>query len=199
MNRRLFAALVPSEAAHEQLHGWLATPEAELPEGWRMTTPESWHVTLVFMAAVDGEAYDPLVAALATAAMAYEPIALSWQSPGAFPSKAGARVLWIGVEDHADRLPRLARACRRAARAAGAEPDDNRFRGHLTLARASQRSDVREYLERQEPPAGHAWIADRIELIESRLGKGAGGRPAYDTLETFLLGAPQPGPAPASA
>lgn len=81
------------------------------------------------------------------------------------------------------------RHCRHAARAAGAEPDDNRFRGHLTMARAGQRSDVREYLERQDPPTGHAWIADRVELVESRLGAAPGGRPAYETLETFPLGA----------
>lgn len=194
MTRRLFAALLPSVAAHEQLRTWLARPEAQLPEGWRTTTPESWHVTLVFMAAVGEGAYGPLVAGLAAAASERAPIALSWQAAGAFPSKAGARVLWIGVEDGADRLPRLARACRRAARDARAEPDDSRFRGHLTLARSSQRSDLREYLERQEPPRGPAWVADRVALIESRLGKGPGGRPAYGTLETFDLGAAQTGP-----
>lgn len=189
MHRRLFAALRPSPWAAEALRRWQAGPSGRLPEGWRASAPETWHVTLVFMAAVPEEAYESLVRGLAQAAAEVPPFALEWGPAGAFPSDSAARVAWIGLTDATGALPRLAAACRAAAEEARAGPDPTAFRAHLTLGRTGHPQDLRPFLAAAKGPRGTAWTADRVVLVESRLGQGPGRRPAYDQLADLPLGA----------
>lgn len=58
----MFLALVPDPAATEVLTRWLAVPaNGPLPTGWRTMAAATWHVTLVFLPAVDEAAYRRLV------------------------------------------------------------------------------------------------------------------------------------------
>jgi 2'-5' RNA ligase len=100
---------------------------------------------------------------------------------GAFPSRGRARVLWYGVGDPEGRLGRLARAVRAAV---GLPPED-RFRGHLTLARARDRlgTDARGLLDNVPAPAVRLAV-EQLILFRSHLGRG----PArYEALATARL------------
>ncbi|MEA5154253.1 RNA 2',3'-cyclic phosphodiesterase [Raineyella sp.] len=199
--RRLFLALVPAPAATEVLARWLSIPaNGPLPTGWRTTEPDTWHVTLVFMAAVPDAVRPRLLSGFGEVAQRALPLPLTWGHPGAFPRPAAARVAWIGLEDRGDpdtgpsgaltTVGALARACRRAAERVGAGPDRTGFRAHLTLGRSNRPRDLSEHLALPGAPSGPAWVADRMVLVESRPGAGERGRPRYVERADWHLGRP---------
>lgn len=153
---------------------------------WRWSEPDAWHVTLAFMGATDPASVPGLRVALEGVAGAHAAFDVPAGDLGAFPSRGRARVLWYGVGDPEGRLARLARA----VRAAVSLPPEDRFSGHLTLARARDRfgTDARGLLD--NVPAPEARLAvDQLILFRSHLGRG----PArYETLAAV----PLPGAAP---
>lgn len=147
---------------------------------WRWTEPEAWHVTLAFMGATDPALVPGLGSALSEVAVDHEAFELRAGGLGTFPSRGRARVLWYGVADSEGRLARLARAVREAV---GLPPED-RFRGHLTLARARDRlgTDAGGLLDIPAPETRLS--VDRLILFRSHLGRG----PAhYEALATAPL------------
>ncbi len=212
--RRLFLALVPDPAATAVLTRWTSVPaNGPLPTGWRATEASTWHVTLVFMAAVPDDLEPHLMAAFGEVAARARAMPLDWARPGAFPRPGSARVAWIGLVDrgHPDTHPPvsgptasdhtamlatvgdLARAARRAAQRAGADPDRSGFRAHLTLGRSGHPRDLTEHLARPGVPSGPAWVADRMVLVESQPGRGEHGRPRYVERAVWTLGRPAEG------
>ncbi|HEX6127503.1 MAG TPA: RNA 2',3'-cyclic phosphodiesterase [Candidatus Limnocylindria bacterium] len=152
---------------------------------WRWSDPEAWHVTLAFMGATEPSSVPGHGSALSEVAADHEAFELRAGGLGAFPSRGRARVLWYGVADPEGRLARLARAVRAAV---GLPPED-RFRGHLTLARARVRfgTDARGLMDVPAPDARLA--VERLILFRSHLGRGSA---RYETLATATL----PGAAP---
>jgi 2'-5' RNA ligase len=138
-------------------------------DAWRWTEPESWHVTLAFLGATDPADVPRLSGALAAVAEEHEPFALQAGGLGTFPSRGRARVLWYGISDPQRRLGRLARAVQAAL---GLEAAD-RFRGHLTLARARDRfgTDAAALLESVTPSVATLEV-ERMVLYRSHLGRG---------------------------
>jgi 2'-5' RNA ligase len=150
-------------------------------DAWRWTDAEAWHVTLAFLGATDPGSVPRLSSAVAAVARTHRPFTVVAGGLGAFPGQRRARVLWYGVADPRGELRRLAGD---AARAVGL-PDEDRFRGHLTLARARDRhgSDASSLQEVAVAP-GFLRV-DRLVLFRSHLGRG----PArYEALATLPLG-----------
>jgi 2'-5' RNA ligase len=150
-------------------------------EAWRWTEPEGWHVTLAFIGATDPATVPRLAASLAAVAAQHEPFTLEAGGLGTFPSRGRARVVWYGVADPRGRLARVARETQAAL---GLEPAD-RFRGHLTLARARDRlgTDAAAMLATAAPPTAPLEV-DRVVLYRSHLG---GGPARYEALTTAVL------------
>ncbi|HZU79824.1 MAG TPA: RNA 2',3'-cyclic phosphodiesterase [Acidimicrobiales bacterium] len=145
---RLFAAVpVPDEVA--DLLAGLARPDTE---GLRWTTREQWHVTLRFFG--DQPDPEPIRALLPTVApgtvAALGPVT-AW-----FP---GRRVLQIPVTG----LEALA-ADVRAATARWARPDEEPYRGHLTLARSRRRPGPTALAG---AAVAAAWPVDSVGLYRS--------------------------------
>ncbi len=192
---RLFVAIVPPEEVLEDLADHLG-PRQEAGPDLRWTDPEQWHLTLAFMAQVAERRLDDLEERLTRLARRHAPLTLRVTGAGCFPHVARARVLFAGVEDPAASLPDLARGVRGVAAKAGADPDGGRFRAHLTLARLRPPTDATRWVRVFDAYVGPAWVAERLTLVQSHLGQGRGGRPRYETLDTFALGRPGPGAAP---
>jgi len=164
-------------AVDDTVRGLRAAPGAD---AWRWTDAEAWHVTLAFLGATDPASVPGLASALAAVAGAHPAFALAAGGLGAFPGPRRARVLWYGVADPRGELRRLAGA---AARAVGL-PDEGRFRGHLTLARARDRdgADASSLVDVTARPG--ALRVERLVLFRSHLGRG----PArYEALATVPL------------
>ena len=164
-------------AVDDTVRGLRAAPGAD---AWRWTDAEAWHVTLAFLGATDPASVPGLASDLAAVAGAQGAFTLAAGGLGAFPGPRRARVLWCGVADPRSELRRLAGA---AARAVGL-PDEGRFRGHLTLARARDRdgADASSLVDVTARPG--ALRVERLVLFRSHLGRG----PArYEALATVPL------------
>lgn len=184
---RLFAALVPPPEVLEDLEAFLEPRLASAPFRWARA--DQWHVTLAFYGEVPDVRVDDLVERLEVAAGRRRSQRLAVGGGGAFPSAADAKVLWAGLEpeDPAD-LDRLAAGCRGAAARAGVRVDGRGFVPHLTLARLRVPQDVVRWLRLLDTYAGPAWAADRVALVASHLGQGAGRRPRYEVVAELPLG-----------
>jgi 2'-5' RNA ligase len=143
-----------------------ALPEAH---AWSWTDAAGWHVTLAFLGATDPARVPSLGRALAAIARRGGTFTVACGGLGAFPSRGRARVLWYGVTDTDGRLRDLAREVQAAT---GLQPED-RFRAHLTLARARDRSgtDAGPLLASGQPPEGQIEV-DHMVLYRSHLGRG---------------------------
>lgn len=188
----LFVALWPSAEVREQLAAAVRTARPTAP-GLRWTSPEEWHLTLVFLGQAE-ERLPGLSAALERALDGRPALELALDGWGAFPQRtepgskdrdAGkgnrASVVWAGVAG--DGLHDLAGALTEAARSAGVPVPSRPFVPHVTLARARPPRDVTDTLRvlGSAPLAG--WRADRVHLMESR----PGGQDRYRTARTWGL------------
>ncbi|HEY2041247.1 MAG TPA: RNA 2',3'-cyclic phosphodiesterase [Jatrophihabitans sp.] len=183
----MFVAAVPPPDALDDLDAFVE-PRREADAPLRWTTPEQWHLTLAFLAAVQDRHYDELVERLARAAAKRPALQLQLAGAGAFPNPARAKVLWLGVHGDTEPVRRLATGARAAAAKSGIEVDGATFRAHLTLARLARPIDVTRWLRIFDSYAGPTWPLGEIVLIESHLGEGPRGKPRYVVRETFPLG-----------
>ncbi len=135
---RSFVALELDAGLSEALGGLQARLRPRLGDV-RLVRPEGIHLTLRFLGQAAPRQLAALQPALSSAAAACPPAEVRVAGVGMFPDRGGPRVLWLGVE-----LPEpvlaLQRACERAARAAGFEPEPRGFRAHLTLGRWRERT-----------------------------------------------------------
>ena len=189
----MFVGAVPPPEALEDLEEFLSVRRDAAPFRWAL--PEQWHLTLAFLADVPDRAYDDLVERLTRAARKRHPMRATIAGGGAFPNVGRAKVLWAGVELHAEEidgageLRRLATGCRAAAAKAGIEVAGDRFRPHVTIARMGRPVEATNWVRLLDAYRGPSWDLDEIALIESHLGQGPRKRPRYEVMETFLLGA----------
>lgn len=93
------------------------------------------HLTLQFLGCVEELILPRISQALETVACQHELFNVSVQGAGAFPDKRRPRVLWIGCQDEAGQLKRLAAAVQAAIQPLGFTPEQRPFTAHLTLGR----------------------------------------------------------------
>jgi 2'-5' RNA ligase len=186
MSMRMFVAAVPPAQAVADLEEFVG-PRRQQDGPLRWTTPEQWHVTLAFLAAVTDRHYDDLVERLSTAAARRPTLTLQLAGAGTFPNPARAKALWLGVSGDTEPLGKLAAGARAAAARSGIEVDGAAFRAHLTLARLNRPVDVTKWLRVFDGYCGPAWHVGEIALIESHLGEGPRGKPRYEVRELLAL------------
>lgn len=185
---RLFLALTPPAEARAHL------AEATVPlrdQALRWVPAERFHVTVVFYGDVPVRRVDELVVragrAVARAGLT-APLRLRLAGAGRF----GRHVLHVGLTGDVDGLPRLASLAAAAGRHLGVPVDDRAFTGHLTVARAKGRVDLRPYVEALSSYEGPWWEADEVTLLRSR----GGPAPSYEPVASWPLGTDAAGPEP---
>jgi len=172
---RLFVAI----AVPEDIKAHLAALQRELRErldrssvSW--TRPESLHLTLRFLGDIASNRLEVLTGALAAAAAPHAPLRLTVAGLGCFPNTRRPRILWAGIRDEGGGLAELARLITAATDSFSRQPAEERFAGHLTLARVRRvGGDVSATLDRfiQESAARAvgSWRAGTVELVRSEL------------------------------
>lgn len=186
---RMFAAVIPPQDVLDELAEFVG-PREEAGE-LRWTRPESWHLTLAFMANVPDRSLDDLLERLARAGRRRSPFTIRLAGGGAFPNPARAKVLYAGVSgdpDALEELRRLSTGARAAATKAGAPADGATFRPHLTLARMRRPVEATRWLRVLATLGSQDFTVSELALVESHLGQGPGNRPRYDVVQTFPLG-----------
>ena len=160
---RLFVALWPSPEVIEQLR------QLERPriDGLRWTTEDQWHVTLQFL----GEAnQDAMADKLSDARWSTRPLDM----------RLGPEVTMLGKEIVClpASAPGLEKLARQVSEVTGVRRT-NRFKGHLTLARARNKVPKAELEKLKGSPFEAAWTAENVALVRSSLSPG-GAR--YETV-----------------
>jgi 2'-5' RNA ligase len=178
---RLFIAVALTDGAREAIAAHLRT---SLPGGvpGRVPPAANWHLTMRFLGDTSRADRTTVRDALAAADLgpAFDVV---FGGLGAFPNPRRARVLWMGVDEGADRLRELAAIAESAARAAGFAPESKRFTPHLTLSRIQPARTVADEVARV-PPLGLRMPVRALVVYRSHLG---GGPARYEAVEHFPL------------
>src|SRR4051794_10724683 len=105
---RLFLAIALPDAVKNAMETAQMELRRALPEGCvRWTNREQMHLTLKFLGDVGVERVPHLTEAVQTACAGFEVLKLRAEGTGFFPSARAPRVIWAGVQDEDERLPRL--------------------------------------------------------------------------------------------
>lgn len=187
---RIFAALELPEDILDAIGDWWMQASLHLDAGaWREIPRENWHLTLAFYGEVSGGEAEEIAEALHDCAARTPPLRLALDGYGVFPTPARPRVFWIGVRETGDAgfLARLARCCERAGHATLRRRIEgrNRFRAHVTLARArGGLASMHDHWERMPQPPQDCWTATGMTLFRSLLRpEGA----SYRRLEEYMF------------
>ena len=187
---RLFVAI----AVPEEIQTRLAAVQRELRErlgrssvSW--TRPENFHLTLRFLGDVPSNQLDALSSALATAATPRSALRLAVVGLGCFPTSRRPRIIWAGIRDETGELAELAREIARATDSFSRQPAEERFAGHLTLARVRRvgredTSSLDRFFKQAVARTVGSWRAETVDLVRSELHP-AGSR--YTTLARLPL------------
>ena len=177
---RAFVAVRPPDVVLEAVAGAVSPLPSAIP-GARWTRNEQWHLTLQFLG--NNADLDAVAGALGALALRAGDVQVGgW---GAFPTERRARVLWLGVVEGAEYLAQLAAAVGVLLAPLGHEPEARPFHAHLTLARLSRPTDVRDAVRALGAgPVGDSWTVPEVVLYESKTrAEGA----AYRAHATFPL------------
>ncbi len=172
---RLFVAVTVPDDVKAKLEAAQSDLRRVLPDrNIRWARREQFHLTLRFLGGVEAARVEPLTEAIRAACLGFGALHLRAEQIGCFPERGHPRVVWVGVRDQAEQLPRLQQVVEAATQGFTAEPREGRFTGHLTLARikAIKRPEA-EALGQAAPGMadrvfGH-WAAYQIELMRSEL------------------------------
>ena len=144
--------------------------------------PQNWHFTLRFLGSTSTDVRDQIVGRLGVAACG-SPFDIRFTELGAFPNPKRARILWLGIDDGADRFMQLAAIAEATARSVGFAAETKLFRPHLTLSRIDPPVAVATLLD-SKPRFGIRMIVDSLVLYRSRLG---GGTVRYEEVSRIRL------------
>ena len=188
---RLFVALrVPEEVKAE-----VRKAQAELRRSIQQarvtwTRHEQFHLTLKFLGNVEEERVGELVEAVRGACGGFAAPRLRAEGVGCFPDLRSPRVVWLGVRDAEQALPRLQRAIETASTGFTSQPPEERFSGHLTLGRIKGigRPEAESFGGQARAMAERLfgeWTADGVQIMRSELSP-QGAR--HTVLATVPLG-----------
>lgn len=179
---RLFLAVGLANDARREIGAYLRDVAGGRGLPGRPVRPENWHLTLRFLGDTGADQAERLRAELRRATLGSS-FRLRFGALGAFPSARRASVLWVGVDEGAVELARLAAVTEVAAVRAGFAAEGRPFRAHLTVSRIRPPVDV-SALVGAATPAGATMEVDAVALYRSHLG---GGPPRYEVVERFPL------------
>jgi 2'-5' RNA ligase len=131
---RLFVGIDIDEAIRQRIAQFMESVRDVAPKA-RWVKPETFHITLKFIGETDKDQEIKQV----LEHVKKPGFAVRFCGSGFFPNARSARVFWVSIEAD-DRLPALATAVDEAVATAGFARETQRFKPHLTLARAGSRS-----------------------------------------------------------
>lgn len=161
---RLFTAIDIPDSLREDLTS-LQDADA-LAARW--SDPEQFHVTLRFIGDAGEEQaarYQEALSEVEAASVQCDPYGLD-----VLPSRHSPRVLMLGLE-RTDSMMDLYNAVTDALQAEGLDPEDRKYRPHVTIARLDDidRDTVHDFLRAHEDRSFPAFEAEQFVLYESTL------------------------------
>jgi 2'-5' RNA ligase len=156
----------------------------------KWATPESMHITLLFLGDVDDRELHAICKSVKEVAASEPPFALRVAGVGAFPTPRRPKILWCGITDGADPLQRLNAALEEQMLELGCYRKEERgYTPHLTLGRV--KGDSGSLTLAAEIPKRLAWdggttTIDEVLIYSSEMERDG---PVYTVIGRAPLGA----------
>lgn len=151
----------------------------------RWTKPDNQHLTLKFLGWAPSDRISEVERVCRVVAGSHHPSGITLTKLGAFPSQRRVRVLWMGIDDPAELLAKLAADLDEAFEPLGFAAEGRPYSPHLTLARFKLPVPLKSGFPELEAPRHDPVSIEGIELFRSHLSpKGA----SYEVVESFPLG-----------
>jgi 2'-5' RNA ligase len=163
---RLFIAVPLPPAVREAVAGLVGRLRQVAPEA-RWQSPDTWHLTLVFLGQTPAREVPRLAEIINGVAASGRPFRTELRGAGSFGGGRRPLVAWIGVGAGAGELAVL------AAQLEGAiDPrrESRPLRPHLTVAREAPPRLVEALQASMAARPGLSWTSDRLVLYRSVLG-----------------------------
>jgi 2'-5' RNA ligase len=176
----------------DEIRSAVESVEAELKRigaDVKWVKPVNVHITLKFLGNIRPDDAGRLKAALGGAIKGQAGFEVKVAGLGTFPRGRGKpRVVWMGLEEGAQRLKDLAARVDDACASVGFDRETRPFAGHLTIGRS--RTGGGRLPELAEAVSQLLFNplqlkVDRVNLVRSRLSPEG---PTYTVLESFTLG-----------
>ena len=178
---RAFVAVELPDSVRAALRESISQAAEMHPEvAW--TDPVRWHLTLAFLAELPEERVPDLVRRLERAGSRTLPFELALDGVGRF----GHRVVLARVAGDVPSLRRLAHRTAAAARRAGVDVPEARYRPHLTLGRARRPIDLRPVVDALDAVRAPTWRVDHVVLVKSVIGAD----PQHEVVARVALSSP---------
>ena len=133
--------------------------------------PESIHITLKFLGDVEESKIQAVVQAVGQAAKSKVPFTTSIEGTGTFPNDRSPRILWIGIQEGADRLADLASRMEEAFFLLGFPKEKRSYSAHLTLGRVRSLHRIQDTIRalHSTPFEAGSFRVDEIVVMKSDL------------------------------
>jgi RNA 2',3'-cyclic 3'-phosphodiesterase len=170
---RVFVAIVLPETVKDAIEDVQGELRSALPAAsMRWTRREQFHLTLRFLGAVDVSQIERLNESVREACSGVGELQLTAAGLGVFPGVRRPRVVWAGIDDRGGRLAILQREIETATHAFTAEPPEDRFTGHVTLARCreinrGESATLAGLVGRMASRSFGSWTASEVDVIRS--------------------------------
>lgn len=184
---RLFCAIELPDSIRSSLDQYVRQLRELTTASASWTKAENIHLTLKFFGDVEQSRIVNLSGALDRATRGCPTLQIEVGETGTFPPLGPAKVLWIGVSDHWEKLRELHQSLEAECEREGFAKDGRPFHPHLTIARLRGRGGARELAELhlQKEFATREFEAKELTLFRSELSS-AGSR--YNVISRHRLG-----------
>lgn len=149
--------------------------------------PDNMHITLKFFGETPDHHIPGIAVALKEAVKGISPFTLNLNNTGIFGSSYRPRVIWFGIDRHAEML-RLAENVKASLEVIGIESDRQNFVPHLTVGRIKLIDDKKHFQRVMEKYSKVEIKKEEVKeyhLFDSILSPQG---PTYVVLESFTLG-----------
>jgi RNA 2',3'-cyclic 3'-phosphodiesterase len=153
--------------------------------------PQQMHLTLKFLGDVPDTDSPDICRVVNEVAAEFEPFEITCRRVGAFPNVREPRTLWIGIEDGADELKRLAAAIDDGLKSElGYAKEHRAFQPHFTIGRVKRelpggRGELTQLLEKHAQFDADLVVIDEVVTFASFLGRQG---PSHNALGHSPLG-----------
>lgn len=169
--RRLFTAIELAPALRQAVVAYQSQAARLVDPGGRalrLTPPDQFHLTLVFLGQID-DGLASRIQALMKAPLDSAPFTLTTGAAGVFASRGTPKVWWLGIEQGLPALEHLHRVLSRRLVEAGVVLEQRAYQPHLTLGRWRERERGLRVPTLPAPPVMPAQQVTEVTLFESRL------------------------------
>lgn len=181
---RLFVAVSVPRAHLEHIDEQISGFKDKVTKA-RWTSLDNHHVTLKFLGSTPEDRLPVVEDACSLVAASHTPASVSLGDIGAFPSRNRVRVLWVGLDDPASLLTRLAADLDQVFEPLGYPTESRAFTPHLTLCRFKIPVPLKGGLPEIDTSSLAPFDVTSIELFRSHLSP-TGAR--YEILKELPLG-----------